>query len=218
MESQNVTQELTAQDIWRLFRETDHRFQETDHRFQETDRRFQESRTEHDRIIENNNRLIATHAQLLERMERGLEQLRKQVGRLSDDIGYFAESMVEPALVRLFTERGINLNRTFPRVTCRTPGLEMEIDILGVDGTYAVVVEVKTRLKQSDIDEHLGRLANFKMAFPEYQDKQVVGAVAGMQVPDNVGRYAYRQGLFVLAQTGETVELLNDAHFAPTVW
>jgi len=39
-----------------------------------------------------------------------------------------------------------------------------------------------------------------------------------MVVPHEVGRYAYRQGLFVLAQSGESVVILNDAKFQPKAW
>jgi hypothetical protein len=31
-------------------------------------------------------------------------------------------------------------------------------------------------------------------------------------------RYAYRQGLFVLAQAGETVSILNNPDFEPKNW
>ena len=39
-----------------------------------------------------------------------------------------------------------------------------------------------------------------------------------MVLPEGVGLYAYRQGLFVLAQSGDSVEIRNDARFAPKVW
>ena len=31
-------------------------------------------------------------------------------------------------------------------------------------------------------------------------------------------RFAYRQGLFVIGQTGETVKILNDKTFKPKIW
>jgi hypothetical protein len=39
-----------------------------------------------------------------------------------------------------------------------------------------------------------------------------------MVVPDEVARYAYRQGLFVLAQSGDSMVILNDAQFQPQSW
>jgi hypothetical protein len=39
-----------------------------------------------------------------------------------------------------------------------------------------------------------------------------------MRIEDGADRYAYRQGLFVLAQTGDTVKILNDPEFQPKAW
>jgi hypothetical protein len=41
---------------------------------------------------------------------------------------------------------------------------------------------------------------------------------AGMVVTDEVAHYAYNQGLFVLAQSGENVAILNGADFQPKTW
>ncbi len=49
-------------------------------------------------------------------------------------------------------------------------------------------------------------------------DVRAMGAVAAMVVPRDVARHAYRQGLFVLAQSGDSVILLNDAKFQPKAW
>jgi hypothetical protein len=45
-----------------------------------------------------------------------------------------------------------------------------------------------------------------------------MGAVAAMVVPEDVARYAYRQGLFVLAQSGDGVVILNDSKLQPQRW
>ncbi|MGK7957213.1 MAG: DUF3782 domain-containing protein, partial [Crocosphaera sp.] len=44
------------------------------------------------------------------------------------------------------------------------------------------------------------------------------GAVAGIEIEEGADKYAYRQGLFVLAQSGETVNILNDEQFNPQAW
>jgi hypothetical protein len=53
---------------------------------------------------------------------------------------------------------------------------------------------------------------------PRYQNLKALGAVAGMVVPDDIALYAYRQGLFVLAQSGDNVIILNDPQFQPKAW
>ncbi len=59
---------------------------------------------------------------------------------------------------------------------------------------------------------------HYQRLMPRYSEVRAMGTVAGMVVPDDVARYAYRQGLFVLAQSGDSVEILNDGNFTPRHW
>ncbi|MBE9204698.1 hypothetical protein IQ218_16265 [Synechocystis salina LEGE 06099] len=60
--------------------------------------------------------------------------------------------------------------------------------------------------------------ASDRRLLPRYQSFNVLGAVAGMVISNEVARYAYRQGLFVIAQSGESLAILNDANFKPKAW
>ena len=42
--------------------------------------------------------------------------------------------------------------------------------------------------------------------------------VEAMVVPDGVAGFAYRQRLYVLAPSGETMSLRNDERFTPRCW
>jgi hypothetical protein len=82
----------------------------------------------------------------------------------------------------------------------------------------AIAIEVKSKLSQDEVDEHLERLGKFKRFLPRYQNLNILGAVAAMITPKEVARYAYRQGLFVIAQSGEDLVILNDLKFQPRIW
>ena len=120
--------------------------------------------------------------------------------------------------MRLFAQRNIAIEGTALRSKRHRDGREMEIDILGVNREYVVVVEVKTTLNVDDVKDHVKRLAQFKEFFPEYGERKVVGAVAGMRLEGEADKYAYRRGLYVLAQSGETVRMLNDEAFRAHLW
>ena len=194
----------TADDVWRLLGELADAQKETERRFQETERRFQES----GRQFEETRRLITQQNQ----------HLNEQLGKLGNRLGEFVEWQVRPAVVRLFQERGIDVHEFHEGVSVQRGDEGIEIDLLVVNTTDAVVVEVKSKLTQADVTEHLERLSKFKRLMPRYGDIRAMGAVAGMVVPDGVARYAYRQGLFVLAQSGNSVEILNDGSFTPRRW
>ena len=66
--------------------------------------------------------------------------------------------------------------------------------------------------------EHTERLKMFKQFFPEYADKKVVGAVAGIVIDEGVDKFAYREGLFLIGQSGESVKIINDKKFKPKIW
>ncbi len=68
------------------------------------------------------------------------------------------------------------------------------------------------------MDYFLEKLAYFKEAFPRYSDVKLNAAVAGIEIDEGIDTYAYRQGLFVIQQSGEVVEIVNDQNFRPKVW
>ena len=195
-----ATIQPTFDDIWRLFQETNLQFQETDRKFQETDRKFQET----DRKFQETDRKI--------------KEMTISIGRLGNKLGDFVEEMVRPAAVRLFQERGIAVHEVHRQVVANRQGAAIEVDLLVVNDEDVVAIECKSTLSVDDVNEHLMRLGKLKELLPSYADKRVLGAVTGMVIPDHVATYAYRQGLFVLAQSGESVVILNDANFQPKAW
>jgi hypothetical protein len=67
----------------------------------------------------------------------------------------------------------------------------------------------------SDVKNFLKTLPDFFKFFPHFRRRKLYGAVAGMSVDENVARYAYKHGLFVLAPAGENMQILNDKKFVP---
>jgi hypothetical protein len=216
----------TSEDVWRLLgelaeaqKETERQFQETDRRFQETDRLLKAQSQESDRLLKAQSQESDRRFQETDRLlKRQNQQLNEQLGKLGNRLGEFVEWQVRPAVVRLFQERGIAVHEFHGDVSVRRGQEGIEIDLLVVNTTDAILVEVKSKLSQADVDEHLQRLSKFKRLMPRYGDVRAMGAVAAMVVPDEVARYAYRQGLFVLAQSGDSMVILNDAQFQPQSW
>ncbi|CDH46513.1 hypothetical protein [Candidatus Contendibacter odensensis] len=183
----------TLDEVWALFRETDRKFQETD-------------------------RVIKELAQEVKETSREVKRVSKQIGELGHRLGEFVEGLVKPAVVRLFQARGIDIHEVYPDVEVDRGTEGIQIDLLVVNDTEAVLVEVKSKLTVADVDDHLERLAKFKRLLPRYAEVRAMGAVAAMVIPKEAARYACRQGFFVLAQSGETVVILNDAQFQPKAW
>jgi hypothetical protein len=217
---------VTIEDIYELFRrsqaEADERFRrsqaEANQRAVEADERLSRSQAEADRRSAEADRRAAEADRRLKRLEQIAANTSREVAGLTTRWGQFVENLVEPAVVRLFQERGIEVQETSRRLKSQRPGAEMEIDILAVNGDVAVAIEVKSRLSRQDVEDFLARLPRFKQAFTQYATYHIHGAVAGIEIDEGVDRYAYQRGLFVIKQTGETVTLANDLNFQPTAW
>ncbi|MCK9463889.1 MAG: DUF3782 domain-containing protein [Proteobacteria bacterium] len=150
--------------------------------------------------------------------DRRLNELGKQIGGLGNRLGEFVEGVVRPGLVRLFRESGIDVRETHRDLESERNGKKAQIDLLVVNNTDVVVVEVKSKLSQRDVEEHLERIALFKELFPRYADARVYGAMAAMVVPEKQAAFAEGAGLFVIGQAGDDAVLLNSPGFNPKAW
>ena len=217
---------VTLDDIYALFQrsqeEADRRFAEADRRAAEADRRAAASKAEFDRAMAESraefDRRAAVAEQRLARAEAIAAQANQAVNNLSSRWGRFVENIVAPAVLRLFQERGIDVQEIYQRVRSARDAINLEVDILAVDDDVAVIVEIKSRLTQNHIRQVLNTLSQFKTAFPHYATYQIHGAVAAIEIDRDVDTFAYNQGLFVIVQAGDSVEISNSQNFTPRTW
>ena len=209
----------TADDVWRLLAELTNAQKETNRRFQETERLLKEQSQETDRLLreqsQETDRLLREQSQ---ETDRRIREVNKQIGDLGGKWGRFVENMVAPACETIFLKRGIPVHQVSQRVKKRLNGQTLEIDVLVTNENHVLVVEIKSSLGVNDVKELQSDLNKFRQFFPEYVQKQLYGAVAGIEIEEGADRYAHRQGLFVLAQAGETVSILNNPDFQPKNW
>jgi hypothetical protein len=203
MENNNIAEEpmvpynqpLDFQQVWRMFQETDRilteKFQETDklltEKFKETDKQFKET----DRKIRELDRLFTS-----------------QWGKL-------VESLVEGDLIKLLKEREIEVESIIPRRRGNKNGQNYEFDLIAINGTEMVIVEVKTTLRPDDIDDFHKKLWKAKTYMPEYHDKIIYGAVAFITAEGASDRMAEKQGFFVIRASGNSSFIINQDDFKP---
>jgi len=123
--------------------------------------------------------------------------------------------LIEGDLVNLIKQRGVNVEYTATRLKRKYNGRHVEIDIIAVNTTEIVAVEVKTTLLPDDVKNFLEELQIFKEVFPEYKKKRLYGAVAYLKVESEADVYSERKGLFVIRATGNSASITNDEKFKP---
>lgn len=191
-----LTVEQQIEEIWKLFKETDRELKESNRKF---DRQMEESKKEY---------------------EKRSKDIDEKIKRLSDlfesQWGKLVKALVEPGVLQLFEDRGIQVDYVHRRSERYKNGRKMEIDLLLVDADEVVVVEVKTTCKTDDVRDFLEDLHNFLDFFPFYKNYKIYGAIAAINMDKEAARFAYRQGLFVLKAGKEgIIQILNDLKFKP---
>ncbi|MEO5334831.1 MAG: hypothetical protein H7839_22700 [Magnetococcus sp. YQC-5] len=194
-----MTQAATFEDVWRMF--------------QEMAREDRERREEMAR--EDRERWERLERQMQE-TDRKLKEVSTLVGNLGGRWGDFVEGLVAPACETLFAQRGIPVHKVSRKIKVILPnGRRKEIDVLVENTEMVALVEVKSALTIEDVREHMVRLVDCKVIFP---NKRVIGAVAGIVIDETVDLFAMRNGLFVIVQAGDQVRLVNDESFVPREW
>ena len=172
---------------------------QTDHQLKETDRQLKENAEE----LKKSKLEVDKHFKRLDNLFTG------QWGKLM-------ESLVEGDLTTLLQERGIEITSIAPAGRKGTRnGEDYEFDIIVINGTEIVVVEVKTTLDIEKVDHFFEKLGKFIHYIPEHKGKKIYGAMAYLKANQSSEKYAEKQGLFVIRATGSSSSIINKKDFKP---
>ena len=168
-----------SQDAEKRSQEADRRSQDADKRSQEADRRSQEAE---------------------KRSQETFRKLRELADQFTSTIGHISEGLMAPAAKRIFKQAGFDLNHYYRNLHSKDKNghAEMEVDLLMLNGSIVIAVEIKTDCRKKDIDHFLRQMPKFKRLFPEFRDKQVLAAVAALNYDKDAAEYAAEQGLLVI--------------------
>jgi hypothetical protein len=135
-----------------------------------------------------------------------IRETQRNIGGLGNTLGSIIEHILTPGLPKKFRKLGYSFNRIATYKFAE--GVWAQIDGMLENGEQAVAVEVKTTLRQSDIDEHISRMEKIRKHADEHGDKrQFMGAIAATITDEASRNYALRKGLFVIEPSGEDVKV-----------
>ena len=183
MSEQQSTQQspLSAEVIFEMFRQTDLKMQETDRQLKE--------------------------------VARVAKETEKKISELGSRIGEIIEHMVAGNIVAKFRAFGYQVtdcsrNKEFQNEEL---GISGEIDLLLEDGDVVILIEVKTTLVVSDVRNHIERLEKYRRhinAKGINGKRRFIGAVAGAVLRDDAVKFAQKNGMYVIVQSGEAVRII----------
>jgi len=150
------------------------------------------------------------------RMEKAIKETQKNIGGLNNTLGSMVEHILTPGLPQKFKKLGYNFNRIATYKFAE--GVYAQIDGMIENGEQAIAVEVKTTLRELDIDNHLLRMEKIRKYADEHGDKrQFMGAMAATITDESTRNYALNKGLFVIEPSGEDVKVTKPAA-EPRIW
>jgi hypothetical protein len=198
----------------RIVKETSLQMQETDRRMQETDRIVKEnalSIKETDRQMQETDRIVKENALSIKETDRLIKELSRRMGGIDENQGHHAEQYFQNALAEKPVFGGIKYDNVIPNLTYKKRNLEIEFDIVLVNGSSIALIEVKNRIHPKFVKQFAEeRVKNFREYFPIYKNFKTRLGIAGFSFSKKVMEEAKKYGIGVIRQVGDSMEITAE--------
>lgn len=148
---------------------------------------------------------------------KAIDKLHEELGWIGNRFGRFTEGLFLPSLERILLE-DFGLEATAPRIKKRRNGSEMELDMLGYSNgknNTAVVVEIKSTLRDGDIRRFLETLKKFPKFFPEHKEKKILAMMAAASFSAEQKARLERLGIYVVRINDDVFRVVSSKKFEP---
>ncbi|MCL2704951.1 MAG: hypothetical protein FWE72_01945 [Spirochaetaceae bacterium] len=173
-------------------------------------------------LMEDREQMRETREQLKE-TDRIVKEVSKQISKLSNSFGELAEHLVAPSIVDKFNNLGFNFDEISPRgreyADPKTRKYLAEVNIVLENRDILIAVEVKSKLRKQDVDEHVERMEILRHIADARNDKRKYhGAIATAIITGETRNYAHKSGFYVIEQSGDIMKLDIPKGFVPRDW
>jgi hypothetical protein len=140
--------------------------------------------------------------------EQKLDRIGKQLGDIGHSNGDAAENYFFNSLEDNIKLGKIKFDTISRNVKQRKHRLEDEYDLFLENGNAVGIIEVKYKVQKSHIDSMLEKKSkNFRILFPDYHDYKLYIGIAGLSIDAENEQYAIENGLVVLKQKGDIMQI-----------
>ena len=152
--------------------------------------------------------------------DRQIKEYNKRFGDFTNRFGEVVEYMIAPNLQDKLYDMGLDFQTVSSnfKVNDHKNNIHLQIDVFLQNGDAAMLVEIKTKLTISDINEHIKRMEKMRIFADLRQDKRAfLGAVAGVVIESDEREYALNNGFYLIEPSGETFNI-TPPHNKPKEW
>ncbi len=151
-----------------------------------------------------------------EQMNRTEEQMRKtdeKLKRIGIDFGNMKKNQGDVAEEFFFNSLeedahlgSIHFDDIATNMKKHRGQIQEEYDLVMTNGESVVIIEVKYKAHQNDLDKLERKMRNFKTLFPWFNDYKLYGALAAFHVNEVAKKEALDRGFFVLQRSGNVLQ------------
>ena len=207
-------QGVTPADVWATLREVAELQKETRLQMQEAKKEAEERQADAEKQMQETRRIVQETTEQMKKTD-------KKIGELTNRFGELAEHLVAPSIREKFNALGFafgEVSRDKEIVDAQGNSVA-EIDILLENGDTVMVVEVKAKPKQKEVDAHIKRMDILRRRADARNDKRTfMGAIAGAIMTNEMRAYILKTGFYAIEQTGDTVKISAPEGFKPRSW
>ncbi|MCL2762018.1 MAG: hypothetical protein FWD36_02270 [Treponema sp.] len=207
---------LTFEKVWAMFQESDRRREE------ERQKEAAERRKEYEERQKEAEERQKEYDERQKKLDKKFDDLNQQMGGLHNSFGELAEHLVAPGIAEKFNEMGCHFDGIASggyEILDDQKKVIAEVDILLENGDCIMAVEVKSKLKEKDIEHHEKRLQILRDHRNKKRDtRKIYGAIACAIWSAGEKQAAIDAGFYVLEQTGDTMQMAIPDNFVPKEW
>jgi ribosomal protein L9 len=140
------------------------------------------------------------------------KELHRQLSDIGLSNGEAAESFFYNSLEDNKMLGNVKFDEIAKNIKQKRHRTEDEYDIFLENGNSVGIIEVKYKVTKDHINKMVDKKANnFRILFPDYSDYKLYIGIAGLSFEPNVEKLASDNGLVVLKQKGEIMQV-NSSH------
>jgi pyrimidine deaminase RibD-like protein len=148
---------------------------------------------------------------LFAKNEKRFEKLHAEMGAIGHSNGDAAEAFFYNSLEEDMKLGKVKFDFISKNVKQKKHRQEEEYDIFLENGNAVGIIEVKYKVQQKHIEKLVSKKAeNFRILFPDYTDYKLYVGIAGLSFEPNTEQMATENGLVVLKQKGDVMQVNSE--------
>ena len=137
---------------------------------------------------------------------------------MSNKWGTFAEGMAINSIEKILFDK-FQIPVITRNLKKRLKGETIEMDAFGYENSTintAVIVEIKSHLRQEVVDQLERIMSDFPRFFPDHAGKKLYGIIACVHAPEAIENLLRKKGIYLAVMNDDVFELHEPENFTPT--